>query len=301
MASRPLPRAASVPTRNGPVQPSGSSPKHHVLDALEQDGAEHGRHEQQEREAGSAVAIEAEETARGDRDPRARDAGSECERLRAAHDDRVTEPEIAHRAVLRRAVCPEQEQRAGGEQDEDLPGLAEVVRDEVGTGEADDAGGDRRDEHEPRDPLVRRLDLPTSHGAEPGTDETDDVVPEVRADGDERPEVERHVERLVEAVVLLEVCPFGGPGDEDEMARGRDRQELGQTLHDPEHESLRVRECVGVVPHSGQRQDDGKAERRPRDAEHDGAAHGWILRSARVGRAWEEFRRKLRQYGERAP
>ena len=63
-------------------------------------------------------------------------------------------------------------------------------------------------------------------------------------------------------------------------------QELGQPLNDPEDERLAVRERVGVVPHSREREDDGEAERGPRDAEHDGAAHGEILRSCpptRVG------------------
>ena len=50
-------------------------------------------------------------------------------------------------------------------------------------------------------------------------------------------------------------------------------------MHDPEDEGLSVREGGGVVPYTEQREQEGKPERRPRDAEHDGAAHGWILRS----------------------
>ena len=116
-------------------------------------------------------------------------------------------------------------------------------------------------------------------GPEPRADEAHEVAPEVRADRDERSEVQRDVERLVEAVVLLEVRPLGRPGNEDEVARRRDRQELGEPLHDAEDERLAVRERRRVVPHSEEREDDGETERGPRDAEHDGAAHGEILRS----------------------
>ena len=70
------------------------------------------------------------------------------------------------------------------------------------------------------------------------------------ADGDERAEVQRDVERLVEAVVLLQVRPVGAPRNEDEVPRRRDREELGQPLHDAENERLAVRQRVRVVPHS---------------------------------------------------
>ena len=226
--------------------------------------------------------------------------GRERERLREPHDDRVPETEVTHRLRLSRAVGPVQKQRAGCEQDEDLPGLAEVVGDGVLADETCDAGRNRGDEDEPRDPLVGRCDAPASDRADPRAHQPDDVAPEVGADGDERAEVERDVERLVEAVVLLEVRPLGCPRDEDQVAGRRDRQELRQALDDPEDERLPVRECRRVVPHSGEREDDGEAERGTRDAEYDGAAHGEILRSKGTPTAAEEKRRKLRQSGERA-
>ncbi len=91
--------------------------------------------------------------------------------------------------------------------------------------------------------------------------------------------MQRNVERLIEAVVLLEVRPLGRPGNEDEVSGGRDRQELCQALDDAEDQSLSVRERSGIVPHSRDRQDGCEAERGPRDAEHDGAAHAEILRT----------------------
>ena len=82
------------------------------------------------------------------------------------------------------------------------------------------------------------------------------------------------------------------------MARRRDRQELGQALHDPEDERLPVCERSRVVPHSEERQDGSEGECRPRDAEDHGAAHRGILRRPPANRAAEEIRRKLRQSGE---
>ena len=110
--------------------------------------------------------------------------------------------------------------------------------------------------------------------------------------------MQRDVERLVEAVVLLEVRPLGRPRNEDEVSRGGDRQELGEPLHDAEDERLPVRERRRVVPHSEEREDDGETERGSRDAEHDGAAHGEILRSCPPTRVEKQKGRKLRQSGE---
>jgi hypothetical protein len=95
--------------------------------------------------------------------------------------------------------------------------------------------------------------------------------------------VECDVERLVEPVVLLEVRPVRGPRDEDEMTGGGDRQELGQTLDETEDERLAVREGVRIIPHSEDREHDRGRERRPRDAEDDGAAHGGILAPPSAG------------------
>ena len=60
-------------------------------------------------------------------------------------------------------------------------------------------------------------DATTRHGAQPRTYESHEVAPEVCADRDERSEVQRDVERLVEAVVLLEIRPLGRPRNEDEV------------------------------------------------------------------------------------
>ena len=113
--------------------------------------------------------------------------------------------------------------------------------------------------------------------------------------------MERHVVGLVEAVVLLEEGPLGGPRHEDQVGGGRDRQQLREALDEAEHERLPVGECVGVVPHAEQREEEGETDRRPREAEHEGATHGEILRPGALRKRREEIRRKLRQSGENAP
>ena len=97
------------------------------------------------------------------------------------------------------------------------------------------------------------------------------------------------VEGLVEAVVLLEVRPLRGPGDEDQVAGGRDREELGQSLDEPEHERLEVGEPVGIVAHAGEGEDERESEGRARNAVDEGAAHGRILRRRRERQRAHEF------------
>ena len=173
-----------------------------------------------------------------------------------------------------------------------------MVGDRVLACQADDARRNGRDEHEPSDALVRRLDPACADGAEPRADESHDVGPEIGTHGDERPQVKRDIERLVEPVVLLEVRPVRRPGNEDEVPRRGDRQELGQPLDDPEDEGLPVRQRGGVVPRSEQREHDGEPERGPRDAEDDGAAHGDDPMHPCTRKPPEENGRKLRQSGE---
>jgi hypothetical protein len=148
-----------------------------------------------------------------------------------------------------------------------------VIGDGVLAEQSEDARRDRRDEHEPGHTLVGTLDAASADRVDPGAYESHDVAPEVRGDGDECSEVQRDVERLVEAVVLLEVRPVSGPRHEDEMTRGGDRQELREPLDDAEDECLTVRQRRRVVPRSEDREDGRDSERHSRDAEDDGAAH----------------------------
>ena len=63
----------------------------------------------------------------------------------------------------------------------------------------------RRNDDQPGDLLVLRPTERRTRLREPGNDVSDQVVPEVRDHGDERPQVECDVERLVECLVLFQV------------------------------------------------------------------------------------------------
>jgi len=94
-----------------------------------------------------------------------------------------------------------------------------MLGDQVLTEETDDRSRDRRDDHEPRDPFLCRRHAARSQRAQPRRQEADQVTPEVRDDRDERPQVERDVERLVEGIVLLQVLPVAEPRHDDQMPR----------------------------------------------------------------------------------
>jgi hypothetical protein len=50
--------------------------------------------------------------------------------------------------------------------------------------------------------------------------------------------VEGDVEGLVEGLVVLEEGVVLKPGNEDQVSRGGDRQELGEALDDPQEQGL---------------------------------------------------------------
>ena len=105
--------------------------------------------------------------------------------------------------------------REDGEVDRDLPRLAEVRLDRRLADRAGDRRRDRRHEDEPGDLLVGRLRSPAAPTERnQATDEPHDVVPEVDDHGDERPEMQGDVERLVE----VRVRPRGSASP---RARGR--------------------------------------------------------------------------------
>ena len=116
-----------------------------------------------------------------------------------------------------------------------------------------------------------------AHAAEPRGGEPDDVRPEVGHHGDERPQVERDVERLVELLVRLQVRPVEEPGDEDQVARRRDREELCQALDDPQDERLPVEQGGGVVPDAGEREDDREGQRHRGGDEDAGTTHRRVI------------------------
>ena len=258
-----------MPTRNGPCQPSGKIAEEHVPHSLQQNRAEHRRQQEQEREARRAVAVELQEAAGGDRDPRPGDAGRERERLRESHrrplDACRGRPSHAPAASGRPSRAAARRARGGSRSATARRGCR---RSTSSPSSPTTPGGNRRDEDEPGDPLVRRVD-PAGAAASRARRATSRTMsrPEVRGDRDERSEVERDVEGLVEAVVLLEVRPVGGPGTrmrcpDDEIGRS---SVSPWTI--PRTSACAVRERVRIVADAGEREDEGKPERRPRDAD----------------------------------
>src|SRR4029453_5682916 len=73
--------------------------------------------------------------------------------------------------------------------------------------------------------------------AEPRGRVAGDVVSEVHERADERPEVQRDVEGLVQARIG-EDRPVEEPRHDDQVTRARDRRELGHALGDAEHDRL---------------------------------------------------------------
>src|SRR6266511_4302454 len=126
------------------------------------------------------------------------------------------------------------------------------------------------------------LDASATDASEPGPDEPHDVTPEIEDDRDERSEMKRDVEGLVEVRMLLEIGPAGKPRDENEVTGRGDRKELGRALHDSEDECLPTRELAVRLPHAESSEHDGKGksgacerDRDPRTA-HTREYGGWV-------------------------
>ena len=158
-----------------------------------------------------------------------------------------------------------------------------MVLDRILADGAGDRRRDRRGEDPPCNVLVLGLDAAAAERREPGAQVPHDIGPEVDDDGDERSEMEGDVEGLVEVGVRLQVVPVRDPWDEDQVARGGDRQQLGQALRRAEGESLPVAEpprSLADVHRSEQRcreqqqrgngVDQARADTAPRLAERKG-------------------------------
>jgi hypothetical protein len=92
--------------------------------------------------------------------------------------------------------------------------------------------------------------------------------------------MERDIECLVEVLVRLEVVPVREPGNEDEMTRRGDGEELGEPLRDPEHERLPVGQRSGPVADAQNREHDCQSQQDARGEVETGAAHAAIVCAA---------------------
>ena len=102
-------------------------------------------------------------------------------------------------------------------------------------------------------------------------------MPEVGDDGSECAEVQCHVERLVEGLVLPQVCPVADPRDENQMSRRGDRQQLGEPLNEAQDERLPVGQLRRVICPADQRQDERGREERRCGSVDEGSAHRRIV------------------------
>ena len=142
---------------------------------------------------------------------------------------------------------------------------------------------DRGHHDEPHDSLVSVLDPAVCDRATEGGEEPQDVRPEVGDDRDERAEMKRDVERLVEGVVCLEVRPVEEPRDEDQVTGGRDRQQLRRPLDDAENERLPVAEATGYLTEADRGENDRDRQGHGRHDVDSDAAHSSQYRSHRDG------------------
>ena len=182
--------------------------------------------------------MEPEEETGRDRDAGAARPGEQRECLAQADHRRVTE---GQRLEVARSAAPslgEPEQPGPGEDEDPDPGdsVAERAVEEALERRAQDRRRDDRHEEQPGEPSLGVAgQAPVADRREPRPEEADEVAPEVDEEGDERPEVEHDVERgrVDEGIVPAEEARH-----EDEMGRGRDREELGQSLDESEDRGM---------------------------------------------------------------
>ena len=122
--------------------------------------------------------------------------------------------------------------------DADQDRVAELLLDRAREQRANDRAGDGRQQQQPREAGVDRVDGAHPDRVERGDEIAREVAPEVPHRGDERAEVQRDVERLLQRVVAVEVVPAEKVRDEEQVPARRDGQELGQALDDAEDDGV---------------------------------------------------------------
>ena len=176
---------------------------------------------------------------------RTRDARLERERLGDAEHEPVADAEVLQVPPRRRDPVHRVEHHAEHhEHHGDQPRLPELVLDEALERGPDDVARDRPDDERPGEAFVGRADPAGGDRVERRPRVARHVVPEVDERADERPEVQGDVERLVQ-VRIGQDRPVEQPRHDDQVARARDRRELGHALGDAEHD--RLQDAQGVV------------------------------------------------------
>src|SRR4051812_32397640 len=205
------------------------------LARLEQARQHDRRDREQERVARGRLAIEPAEEARADRRARARHAGDQRQRLRDADERAVARSDLLQRAVaLGRAIGDLQHQSEHDQRDADHVQVAPAALDLVAEDEAEDRDRDRAEPDVPAHARVERgAQRRVAQAEEPGAQDPPQVIAEVQEHGGHRAELDDRGERR------SRVLPAAERRDDPQMRRARDRQELGQPLHDAEDDGLK--------------------------------------------------------------
>ena len=122
----------------------------------------------------------------------------------------------------------------------DQPQVAGGSLDRVLEQHPEDADRQRADDHVPGQPVVQPAGRGVAQPAHPGRDQPPDVRPEVDEDGGLGAELGDRGERGARVVVEED------PGDDPQVGRGGDRQELGQPLDESRGRSPRASSSARV-------------------------------------------------------
>ena len=203
-------------------------------------GGGDGGHPEQEREPRRGITTQPQEERNRERCPRARYAGDERHRLRAANRERFPPAKILRVArAPGHLLGPQQQQAANGQRDADHRRCPHLVFD-APEEQPDDHHRDRADDDERRQ-TGRRV-LRTREDARHGEYHRYEVLPEIGNDGEERAEVARDVEAEPELIRVPAEKRFR----EDQVRGARHGQELREPLDDAEQNGFEIDHAVPV-------------------------------------------------------
>ena len=184
--------------------------------------------------------VEAREEPRRNRDSGPADSRHQRECLGAADCQRFRERQVDGQQSARALALGEpQDAATDDEHQRHEPNFPEALLNGVVEKDAEDQGGHRGDGDQPGQPPIRiALERSVADRRQPGRDEPQPVGSEVDEERDQCPDMEHHAEgeRCDERIV-----PSGEVRNDDQVTGRRDRQELGESLHDPHDDGLRER------------------------------------------------------------
>ena len=210
--------------------PGDSAPVTHQIPGVLGGGAGDGGGRQQEGEAGGGGAVQIPQQPGADGDPAAGNAGDQRQSLGGAYNQRIGGRDVAQILLAGAlAVGPPHEQAHQDQHAADqVLVVAPDVLGQILDQQAGDAGGDGTEHQQPQQLRVAANRRVGTHiQAEALGDHLDPIAEEVYDHRRHR----SHVQGDVEAQAL--VVPAQEPGNERQVRRAADREELGQALNDP--------------------------------------------------------------------